>query len=188
MKKDINLLPSSAQHTRLHHLLARRWNYLYWATVVSAILVGITYAGIWWALRQSVQAVTEQTAIITSEGNDAQAQTQAVNQILNTIDQRLVSRHPWTPLTTDVLGAVPNEVTIVNLALKEALADGQPTSALAVSGRASKRDVIEAYRQSLDKLPWVDHIEAPLSNFSNSNTQGAFPFTFIIFRATNEQN
>lgn len=178
IKEDINLLPSAVLQTRQSTLLSRRLNQVLWVIIINLVALSFIYAGIWVTLRITEQQLQQQPRV---NAQDSTAQhVRDTNIVVDVVDKYVAQQQPWAPFVVEILKVVPHDITITELEVTDALLAEQPTSALLVRGRTRSRSEIAAFEESLQKLPWIKHVEAPLRNLASDDD--AFAFTVMIYR------
>lgn len=172
MKYEINLLPPDAIAARTQKMWQRRGNALFLALLLSCVIILASYGAIWWGLTSLQQSFTDQ---IVSQNKDRATiieQSREINREIGLLDSRIASYTLWTSYISDVVLAAPSGIRISRLELVES------PETLVVTGVASQGLDVVDYQTALEKLPWVDHVVAPLQNFARAPQATV---TFTIF-------
>jgi Tfp pilus assembly protein PilN len=173
MKSEINLLPEVARNARMELVKYRRIQATL-LTVLGALILILASYGIAWrsslVLRDSLD---DRLVSQYKDRVDVQKGIVALNAQIHAVDKKITTHPRWTVHIPDVLKAVPAGIVITKVELSE------NPSTLKVTGRALKGDIVVAYQDALQKLQWVDHVDAPLQNFARSPDATV---TFTVFR------
>lgn len=172
MKYEINLLPPGARTGRLQTIHDRREATFFWTIVVSGGIVLLSYGAIWWSLHSLQGSIADQLLSQNKDRTSVMERTKEVNKELGLLDARVGSYTLWTSRISDVLGVLPGGILVSRIELVE-----KPET-LVVTGKASQGSEVVEYQAALEKLPWVDHVVAPLQNFARSPEATV---TFTIF-------
>ncbi|PIT98514.1 MAG: hypothetical protein COT71_00240 [Candidatus Andersenbacteria bacterium CG10_big_fil_rev_8_21_14_0_10_54_11] len=170
-KEEINLLPQPLQQARVRRLYVSRLRQLVFTLAGAMVLVVSVYAVVWWRLTLRVQdaASASSGAVAAADG------AVRLNAVLFQIVQQQEAGREWLPMLADVFAAAPSGVQLT------AVSGHSTDNALTVAGVADERAAIIAFQQSLASLPWVDQLDAPLSNLSIGDVND---FTFVLRAAT----
>jgi hypothetical protein len=172
MKYEINLLPAVALDKRLEKVRKRREVRFLFATILSCSMVLISYGAIWWGLGLLESSLASQLVSRSKDRVSITERSREVNSKVVLLDNRIASYNLWTAHIPDVLFAVPGGIFVSRLELVE------DPETLVVTGTASQGSEVVEYQTALEKLPWVDHVVAPLQNFARSPDAVV---TFTIF-------
>ena len=175
MKDEINLLPPSAQADRKMRVLLKREQSILSAIVCSFLFILGGYVGIWWYLDGVKDSFEDKIMLQNKDRTSITEQNKAFNKDIAAIDSRIAGFTLWTPHLPDVIGAVPKGILVHRVELVE-----NPQT-LIVTGAASLGSDVVAYQAALEKLPWVDHVDAPLQNFARS------PEAIVVFTIFHKQ-
>ncbi len=180
MKEDINLLPPSAKHSRLRRLYGARLSSVYWAVVVSCLLVGGVYSGIMYEQRLAMANLDSQINGLAADDKVIGTSVAEANRLLTAIDQQAKENPSWTQRLAEVLKAAPNNVALTAIRLRPSSAEvSAVNTVLVISGSTRSRPAIVDYERKLKALPWVKQLEAPLANLASGPD---VTFTFTITR------
>lgn len=160
MKTEINLLSPQAKNDRQHTIFAHRIRAIMDAIFVCAVIVVVSYAAAYGALRTMGNSAHQNGLTEERERAEINQKIQDINAMIAIVDDRITQEYLWTPLIPDIVRLASPGITIVKIELTE-----NPQT-LILTGRASRGSVVVQYQRSLEKLPWVDHVVAPLQNFA----------------------
>lgn len=158
MLREINLLPHDLQQRRNRRLYLVRGGRL--LRRLSVVLVIILAAQLVIQLFfSSLKQEFANTALVVASDSAVADQVTHINQLLTEFDQQVQQHVVWTDRVRDVL-TQPQPVTVLGLAVPE------DQSVLEVRGVALSRSGVVELQQALQRLPWVESVEAPLQNFT----------------------
>jgi len=162
LEREINLLAPALVAIRTQRIYLERLGHLLRFTIFAGVLVLAALAGSYvvvWRTRDSLSANRRSTA---DYHQSAVADVQRANAQLGAIADWVKANPPWTPLVADIFTTMPAEVTVRELSVKT------EANALEIRGTAGKREALLAWQKQLEKLPWVELVKAPLSNFETA--------------------
>lgn len=173
MKTDINLLPPAALTLRRQRLLLTTIGSIARHLIVSlgiaVLIIGAEAAVTWF----NVRALTT-----TERAADNQAEItrriEELNRTITVVDTWFAQRPVWTPQVTDTINVKPSTITITGLESPE-----DQGNQLIIRGIFHQRQDVTTYRRALEGLPWVERVEAPLSNFTTGDD---LEFSFTVHR------
>lgn len=181
MKNEINLLPPAVTKARTRRLFSRQFNRLYRTILLCLVIVGATYAGVWWVTWQSLSEVENGVGATSrsSQNRAAEQEVRKVNELLKAVQQRTAGYESWTARVSEALSVASSEISITTISLRSAsgAAPGSPKT-LVVTGTALSRSAVVAYEQALRSLSWVERVEAPLQNLASGSV---VTFSFTIY-------
>lgn len=175
MKDEINLLPPDALSARKQRVLMRRERALFVAIVCAFLFILGGYGGTWWYLHGIKNSLEDQIMSQNKDRTSITEQNEAFNKDISTIDSRIGGFTLWTAHLPDVIGVVPKGILVHRIELVE-----NPQT-LVVTGTASLGSDVVEYQTALEKLPWVDHVDAPLQNFARA------PEAVVVFTIFHKQ-
>jgi len=174
MKDEINLMPRQfvlRRERRLYilcvgRLLSRVFPLLL-LLLVAQVLILITLTKI----RDDL------TFADSGEGADSYnviTEVNRANSFLREFNEVRAEYESWSPLVEDLLGAVPEGITISSLEAEERSGE------MIVQGVASSREKVVIFQKNLERLSWVETVDSPLQNFAVETDS---EFTFTISRS-----
>ncbi len=173
MKSEINLLSPQAKTDRMHRIRTRRINAISDTLLICVVLITCSYGAAFWALTKISASVDQRADANQEEEKRMEHEIRDINGLFLAVDTHISQESLWTPLIPDVLREIPPEISITKLQLSET------PRAISLVGKATQGSAIVQYQRSLEKLPWVDHVVAPLQNFAIAPDASV---TFTIFR------
>lgn len=169
MKEEINLLPPDVLSIRKERVLIRRERAISLAVAYALLLIIGSYGGIWWYLDEVKNSFENQITLQNKDRTTITEQNKAFNKDIEAIGSLIAGFTLWTSRLPDVVGAVPKGILITRIELVE-----KPET-LVVTGTASRGSDVVEYQAALEKLSWVDHVDAPLQNFARA------PEAIVVF-------
>ncbi len=172
MKEDINLLPPPAIRIHVRRLYSKRLQHICTALIIALLIVVAAEGSSLFVLNQTsarLQAAQAQDSLTTTLADDLQK----YNEIVREITKQKNGTMPWSHQTESVLAAVPSGLSVTHLDADMA------ANTLTIKAIASSRDASLIYKQALETLPWIEHIDAPLQNFALADKN---EITFTITR------
>ncbi len=159
IEHQINLLPPPVREERTARVYLNRVGRLLRVAagmVLLMLLVQAAGGGAYLYAQRSLRADAPAGMEIASETRRFIAST---NGTLRLADRWLQYYQPWTPLFGGILAAVPSNIALTSIKLDE------QTGALNIKGNVSTRVDVVNFQRQLEKLEWVESVDAPLSNF-----------------------
>ncbi|MEO6077764.1 MAG: hypothetical protein ABIP54_03185, partial [Candidatus Andersenbacteria bacterium] len=173
MKSEINLLPQQARDDRMNSVKYHRIRIIL-VTVFGVLTLILASYGIAWRSNMVLRdSLNDRLVSQNKDRVDVQKEISALNIQINAMDKKIAEHPRWTIHIPGALQVVPLGIVITKVEL------GDTPSTLKVTGRAVSGDVVVVYQAALQKLSWVDHVDAPLQNFARSPEATV---TFTIFR------
>lgn len=177
MKEEINLMSPEGKRARLRFLMRKRLTYLGRRAALIWVLLWVVLGSVFWLTRERQRVVAAQLSRQTETDLGIAAEAADVNELMGAV-VRWVDEHPaWTPLLAEVVQATPDEVRLEVIAVQPAAAG------VLVKGVSASRAAVVEMQQRLERLPWVEKVEAPLQNFA-AGPQSEFSFT--VFRKNSQ--
>lgn len=160
MKDDINLLPPAVLALRGRRLYVTRAGHI----IGRMYLILLFVLGVQGLLYVAFVSIDKFSLLpSTPRGDDTgglEEEVRFVNQQLRFIHERILGHHDWTGDTAAMLGVVPLEVRISALLVQEA------EHTFTIRGSTSSRTAVLDFQAALERLPWVERVEAPLQNLA----------------------
>jgi len=172
MKEEINLLPPAAQKSRWKKMCLGRIGHLLRLTIALLfilILVVVTAIVVLKAQEEMWESVLANNKTEVGSSYD---RIKDINNRFHLLE-KAVGYQSWSVLLVDVLRATPDGIRLTEMSFSD------KSSVLTIRGVFTDRETVVAYQQTLEGLPWVKKLEAPLSNFA---TGAESRFTFTISR------
>ncbi|HLC49198.1 MAG TPA: hypothetical protein VJI96_02325 [Candidatus Andersenbacteria bacterium] len=169
MKYEINLLPPSALVERQGIIIKRRERLMFSAVMLSCGIILMSYGAVFARLTFTQDSVADQIDWQNKDRDTIEEQIKKLNRDIVSLDVRVSSYAAWTTRIPDVVVSAPNRIKISRIELIES------PETLVITGTALEGSDVIAYQEALEKLPWVDHVVAPLQNFARS------PESTIVF-------
>lgn len=182
MIKEINLLPRQHQTHRLLVLHGQSLNNMYHAILIGLFFLAAIYIGTWMLVKHVHSPTAFHLDTATNEAqSSAHSQIKNTNYLLQAAKQSMNQQTFWISHLSEILSQVPVGVFITEIALRQAVQDGQQTHALQVSGIAKSHQSLTEYETRAKKLPWVKKFDAPLRNLAVSE-KPTLTFIFNIYK------
>lgn len=179
MKEEINLLPPQARQARRERLGREAWLYLARRLVLVWLSLAATLVGSYLFLRQQGLELERMLSAQASENGGQADRVKQVNELMGAT-VRWVEEHPsWSSFLDDVVIVTPAATRLEVIALQ---AEGK---SLFIKGVTSSRTAVVDMQRSLETLPWVETVEAPLQNFA-AGDRSEFSFTLHRKEAPHE--
>lgn len=170
IKEDINLLPAYVKQLRIRLMyLSRLGRLLRWVMVLLLLFSG-ALAATWFGVRDVQRNVDQQLQSGDADRITPEQEVRGINQLLGSIHAHIRAHPPLSPRMAEVVRLMPVEAGLTAMSFDAA------TPSLLIDGISSRRSDIIEFQQALEALPWVEAVEAPLSNFA-TGTRGLFSFT-----------
>lgn len=173
MKTEINLLSPDAKKNRIIGIRTRRINAITDALLVCLVLAVCSYGAAFWTLSSIGTSLDKNVASDIEVSAETKQRIRDINAIIAVVDDRITKDPLWSPLISDIVARVPSGISITTLQLTET-----PQTLLLV-GKATRGSAVVQYQRELEKLSWVERVDAPLQNFAVSPNATV---TFTIFR------
>lgn len=175
MKDDINLLPPAVLALRTRRLYMTRAGHIIGRMYLILLFV-LGVQGLLYATFISINKFSLLPSTPRGGGDDddggLEEEVHSVNQQLQFMHERILGHHDWTGDTAAMLGVVPLEVRISALFVQET------AHTLTIRGSTSSRTAVLDFQAALERLSWVERVEAPLQNLAVVPT-GEFTLTLI---------
>lgn len=160
IKEEVNLLPPPALAARVRRLYRKRFASINRRIVVSLLFVyaalGIVLALTWQNKQQLGQAQGDRG----TASQELQETVRNTNQLIDAFHRELTSRQTWTSLVEGLVQAMPPQVQLRSLEVKE------DTLALEIRAIATSRAAVLDMQRIAENLPGIERVEAPLRNFA----------------------
>lgn len=173
MKGEINLLPESAKNTRTAGLYRLRIRRVFLRTCIALGMVWIVLGASYWAIRSAGQTLAHNITVGERDTKSLEEYVMQVNRVMNSAET-VVRLHPSSvSLLTGVFSVLPPEVKLL-----EARFDDE-NRALTLRATSSSRAAVVTLQRSLESLPGVTQLDAPLQNFATgADTEFSFTLHF----------
>lgn len=172
MKEEINLLAPSVKAHRARKLLGDRLNYI-WRRAVLMLLLCLVLMAVAYGVFTKNKRLFE-TSLSKSENQDA-GTSEAVaktNEFLTRFVTTIKENREWSKDFEEILKNVPSEVYLSEITARQS--DG----AFIIQGSTANRSKVIDFQRRLERISWVERVEAPLRNFATDSSGG---FTFTVF-------
>lgn len=179
-KEDINLLPPLVVRARYHSLVIKQRDRVVYTVLLGLLFIATAYAANWYTLYQSEVSVRGELTNLKTDVSAVQRQAVQINAFIRALAARIILPETWTERAVQVLDSAPQSIAITRLNVVAAIVDRQPADAIIIEGNSPTREALITFEESIQALPWVVHIEAPLRNLSGSAPP--FQFSFVAFR------
>lgn len=159
MKGEINLLPARLVRERVRVVYLARGRQLVRLALglASLMVVGqMSVLAFYLALARIGDAGQ---AVRASAGRDVPRAVAETNRLLAAIQTQAQGQIVWSKRLGEVLAVVAQPLTVHELGVEE------QSNALVIEGTAPSAAAVETLQQSLEDLPWVQRVEAPLTNY-----------------------
>lgn len=160
MKEEINLIPSQAAAMRVRRIYLQRFGSLLRYIIVLLILFCLVMGGLYGVLRFEAQRMIQVSEVTGPEQQALLAQAARINEQFLEIRAWGNTQQTWTSLLPDVFDQLPQGVRLTELDV------AAETGQLTLRGTFVNRESLLLFQRQLEALPWVVHVEAPLSNFA----------------------
>lgn len=174
------MLPPEVTQARFHWLVTRQRDRTLYTILIGVVFVATAYAVNWYTLYQTEIAIRGELMNLETRTSTPKEEVGAANRFIRALASRLINADSWVEEGTQILSRVPSGVVINHLQSVSAIVERQPANAVVIEGTATNRESLAKFEENLRAFTWVDHLEAPLRNFSGNNS--LFSFLFITFR------
>jgi hypothetical protein len=163
IEREINLLAPSIiklrswriYWERLGHLL----RFIIFLSGVLLLVIAGAYLVVWW----TEQSLTNTTELGSAQSAAAVAEVRRVNAQLAAVQAWQATNNPWTARLPAIFAVMPAGIELSYVGVKG------DTQALELRGIFARRDALVSFQRQLEALPWVEAVEAPLSNFETGS-------------------
>jgi Tfp pilus assembly protein PilN len=123
----------------------------------------------WIFLEKDFASLTASAVAINRDYYAYNQDTKYVNDLLREINLATKNFTPLTPKLTDLINSLPHDIKIHSLQLD------QGANTLTINGIASSRANLLSYQETLNKISWIQNLEAPVSQlFQKENIDFEF--------------
>jgi Tfp pilus assembly protein PilN len=173
MKEEINLLPLPIQTKRLGRLYVSQGNHILQRLLIVLFLILLALGLVYWVTWQTQKTISSSMNLTGQNDKDLEREVRQTNEFLQAVATRLSSHPAWTPVIRTIFAVIPPEVSLKNF---EVSAD---TGALSIKGTSTSRAAVIELQKSLEGLPTIQKVEAPLQNFASGP---GVEFSFTLYR------
>ena len=172
IKINLNLLAPSKK-TNLEHMvhifLLKDMAQLF-LLVVAAMSAVLIWS--WIFLENDFANLTATATAINRDYYSYNQDTKYVNDTLREINLTTKNFVPLTPKIKDLINSLPDNIKIYSLQINQA------AHTLTINGIAVSRESLLNYQENLSKIPWIQNLEAPVSQlFQKENIDFEFNAT-----------
>lgn len=176
MKDEINLLPPSTQLLRRRRLYLLRTGQIFRRIEIVVVLLAVVLGISWFFLRSHGASVAEKIDQTSLDEQKVIKDVQTTTELVTTVHRHLETYPAWMPLVKSALEIMPADVKVTTLTIHD------QNRTLAIQGIFTEREAVSRFQDDVRGLPWVEKVEAPLSNFATGTETG---FSLTITRKAN---
>ncbi|PJE75834.1 hypothetical protein COV04_02725 [Candidatus Uhrbacteria bacterium CG10_big_fil_rev_8_21_14_0_10_48_11] len=168
----LNLIPESIkQRVRMQRLYGMLKTTLV-VTALFVLVMGIFVLIGRLILQQQFTRIVNETTLITASNRKVEGEIRDLNGKVITAKKIITSTNPWAELVYEIVSILPNEVTVHSIGVTD---KGQST----ITGVATTRDALLAFKDSLEKSPFATDIALPITDLLKRE-DAPFTITFTV--------